>query len=214
MSSTTPDPGLPAASLHASPSAPAVRLTQVRYSAVAKLLHWAIALLILGQIAGGLYMHNLPNSADMKFELYQLHKSFGLTILALSLFRLFWRLTHKGPPLPRALPDWERILARVTHVGFYVLMIGVPLVGWAMVSASPLRIPTKLFFVIPVPDLPLPRSRDLAEILAETHEYAAFTILGLLALHVAGGLKHHFVDRNGILARMVPGLNPPAPKAR
>lgn len=182
-----------------------------RYTSVAIGLHWLIAFLILAQIAGGLYMHNLPNGPD-KFELYQLHKSFGITILSLSILRLAWRLTHPTPGLPEGMKNWERTAARVTHFGFYALMIGVPLGGWALVSASPLAdsVPTLLFGVIPWPHMPffggVEDRKALAEIIAEMHEYGAFTILGLFALHVAAALKHHFVNKDGVLGRMIPFL--------
>ncbi|MBI1392259.1 MAG: cytochrome b [Alphaproteobacteria bacterium] len=181
------------------------------YAGVAIALHWIIAAMILGQIAGGFYMHNLPDG-NQKFELYQLHKSTGITILLLSLVRLGWRLTHPAPPLPGGMPDWQRLLARGTHIGFYALMIGVPLGGWAIVSASPLApsVPTYLFGAIPWPHLPffdgVEDRKATAEAIAEMHELGAFSILGLFALHVAAALKHHFKDKDGVLARMLPFL--------
>jgi len=177
-----------------------------RYSSVAIALHWLIAFLIIGQAAAGLYMHNLP-ATTLKFELYQWHKSFGVTILFLSFLRLFWRLTHKPPALPGGMAAWERFAARVSHVGFYVLIIAVPIVGWAMVSASPKDVPTVLFGAIAWPHMPgIPQGEGLEDILKETHEYMAFTILGLLVLHVGAALKHHFVNRDGVLSRMLPFL--------
>lgn len=173
-----------------------------RYTSVAKALHWTIAALILAQLIGGIVMHELPNTAPFKIEAYQLHKSFGLTVLALSVFRLGWRLTHRPPPLPEHTSGWERLLARFTHVAFYALIIAVPLAGWLMVSASPF--PSSFFFLFPIPDLPGAGvlSRDAW---AEVHELMAFAIIGLLVLHVAGALKHRYVDHDGVLARMLPG---------
>ena len=173
------------------------------YTRTAQVLHWVIAALILGQLIGGIVMHKLPGTVSWKIDAYQLHKSFGLTVLALSLVRLGWRLTHRAPPLPEGTPAWERWLARATQAGFYVLMIGVPLAGWAMVSQSPY--PSSFFFLAPIPDLPVGGS---GELWAEVHEYAAFTIVGLLVLHVAGALKHHLA-RDGVVARMVPGVAKP-----
>jgi len=151
-------------------------------------------------------MHNLPNTSSIKFDMYQLHKSFGLSVLALSLLRLAWRLTHKPPVLPVAMPDWQKLAARMTHLGFYVLMIATPLVGLAMVSVSPLDIPTKWFGVVPVPHLPfLGGITDLEgaeDIFKEVHEYLAFTILFLLALHIGAALKHGFINRDGVLRSM------------
>ncbi|NOX94709.1 MAG: hypothetical protein GXP04_06305 [Alphaproteobacteria bacterium] len=177
------------------------------YSTVAIVLHWTIALVILGQIASGLYMHNLPNTSSIKFDMFQLHKSFGLSVLALSLLRLAWRFTHKPPTLPVAMPGWQKLAARMTHIGFYVLMIATPLAGLAMVSVSPLDIPTKLFGVVPVPHFPLLGIEDregAEDILKEVHEYLAFGILGLLALHVGAALKHGLINRDGVLRSMSP----------
>lgn len=184
-----------------------------RYSAVAVALHWAIAALIIGQIAGGLFMHNLPNSSAIKFDLYQLHKSFGLSILVLTFVRLGWRIGHRPPALPTAMLGWEKLVARATHWAFYGLMLLTPLAGWAMVSVSPTDIPTKFFGVIPVPHLPFfggVVDRESAEHLwAEVHEYLAFTILFLLALHVGAALKHHFFNKDHVLRSMLPSSAKP-----
>lgn len=177
-----------------------------RYSSVAVALHWAIAVLILGNIVGGVFMHNLPNSSPIKFDLYQLHKSFGLSILILTLFRLGWRLAHKAPPLPAATPGWQRIGARAAHWAFYGLMLIIPLTGWAMVSVSPLDIPTHFFGVLPVPHLPffagVADRAATEDLFAEVHEVLAFALLGLFVLHVGAALKHRFVDNDGVLQSM------------
>ncbi|GAB4520595.1 MAG: hypothetical protein Kow00133_07170 [Amphiplicatus sp.] len=180
-----------------------------RYTSVAIVLHWTIALLIIGQLAGGLYMTRIPDSeAAFKFQIFQLHKSFGVTILLLSLARLAWRLTHKVPPLPEAMPAWERVAARAAHWGFYVLMIATPLLGWAYVSVAPLSVPTFLFGVVPWPHMPffegVSDREAVAHLFEEMHEYAAFAFIGLLVLHAGAALKHHFVDRDDVLARMAP----------
>ena len=178
-----------------------------RYTTVAVTLHWLIAILIIGQLAGGLYMHNLP-ATTWKFELYQWHKSFGILVLLLSLARLGWRLTHKAPALPGGMKSWEKLAARFTHVAFYFLIIAVPLAGWLMVSASPYDLPTVLFKLIPWPHVPgIPQDAALEGIFKELHEYMAFAIIGLLVLHVGAALKHHFINRDGVLTRMVPILS-------
>ena len=179
-----------------------------RYSSVAIVLHWAIAILILGQIAGGLYMHGLPSTSPAKFTLFQLHKSFGLSVLALSLFRLGWRFTHRPPALPTAMPNWQKLAARATHWGFYALMILTPLAGWAIVSVSPTEIPTKWFGIIPIPHLPffdgVADRKGVEDILKERHEMLAFMILGLLVLHVGAAMKHLFINEDGVVASMIP----------
>ena len=98
----------------------------------------------------GLYMTDLPDEkVKLQFQLYQLHKSIGITILLLSVLRVIWRLTHKAPPLPPEMPAWEKFGAKLTHYGFYFLILAIPLVGWAMVSSEKYYIPTVLYWVIP-----------------------------------------------------------------
>lgn len=180
-----------------------------RYSRIAIILHWLIALLIIGQLAGGLTMVRIPNEqAALKFQIYQLHKSFGVTILTLTLARLGWRLTHRPPALPATMAGWEKAAARGTHAAFYVLLIVIPLLGWAYVSAAPLNVPTVLFGVIPWPHMPffdgVADKKAVAELLEESHGLAAKTALALIILHAAAALKHHFIDRDDVLARMLP----------
>lgn len=179
-----------------------------RYSTIAVILHWVIAVMILGQIAGGLFMHRLPNSSPIKFDMYQVHKSFGITILLLTIFRLGWRLLNKPPALPETMPGWEKLAARSTHWLFYALLFLTPFAGWAMVSASPLEIPTVYFGVIEWPHLPFfDGAADrvaIEDTLKDRHEFLAFSILGLLALHVGAALKHHFINRDDVLVGMAP----------
>lgn len=181
-----------------------------RYSAVAIGLHWLIAAGIVLQIvlAGRMEGPRTPTS----FAITQLHKSVGITILLLSLTRLGWRLINPPPPMPATMARWERELARAVHVGFYVVMIGMPLTGWLMVSASRIPVPTLLYGVVPWPNLPVvgdlaPAAKKLWHDLAEgSHGLLAKFAYVLLALHVAGALKHQLFSRDEpVLARMAPG---------
>lgn len=179
-------------------------LTQSRYSRVAIWLHWIIAVLIIGQLVGGKVM-TWMDPTSLKFELYQYHKSFGIMILLLSFIRLFWRFGHKPPALPETMKPWERRLAGLSHKAFYALMIGIPLSGWAMVSASTFGIKTKLFKIVPWPHIPgVPQSTDLENILKSVHEWMGVFIFVLLALHIGAALKHHYKDKDNVLSRMVP----------
>lgn len=182
-----------------------------RYSTGAIFLHWTIAAAILLQIVLAGRMEG-PVSPKV-FAVIQLHKSVGITILLLSLVRLAWRLANPPPPETYHLARWERVLSQITHWGFYVIMIGMPLTGWLMVSASKLAIPTLLFGVVPWPNLP--GFAGMAEGAKHAwHEFAdvghnvlAKVVWGLLALHVAGALKHHlFKPGEPVLGRMVPGV--------
>jgi cytochrome b561/polyisoprenoid-binding protein YceI len=178
-----------------------------RYGAVAIVLHWLIAAAIVFQVMLGWRMGG-PHTPQ-GFAITQLHKSIGITILILSLARLGWRLANPPPPEPPTLAGWERALSKAVHVGFYVIMIGMPLTGWLMVSASRLHIPTLLYGTIPWPDLPgvAGASRRMwSRIGSNGHEWLAWGVYGLLALHVAGALKHQLFSRDEpILARMAPG---------
>ena len=178
--------------------------SETRYGSVAKTLHWLIALAIIALLVVGKYMHGLPNNDPDKFALYQLHKSFGISVLALSVVRVLWRLTNKVPPMPAAMPGWQKWAAHAGHLGLYALMIAIPLSGWAMVSASTLGIPTMLFGAVELPNLPIAPDRETHELFEETHELLGNLMILLLIGHVLAALKHHFIDRDTVLRRMLP----------
>ncbi|GAP36492.1 cytochrome b [Piscinibacter sakaiensis] len=168
-----------------------------RYTAPAIALHWLLAIGIAGAFVLGLYMADLPLSPQ-KLKLYNWHKWAGMTILALSLLRLLWRLTHR-PPADVAMPAWQKGLAHGTHGLLYLLFFAVPLVGWAYSSAA--GFPIVWFGVLPLPDW-VPVDKALAEQIKPWHERLAWLMALLVLLHVAGALKHHVVDRDGLLGRM------------
>lgn len=181
-----------------------------RYSAVAIGLHWAIAVGILGMIAMGWYMGDLPNDAPNKSGLYQLHKSVGITLLVLSIARLIWRFMNPPPEEP-PMPVWQMRAAGAVHVLFYVVMIGLPLTGWILVSASERGLPTLLFGAVEWPHLPVFSSmaaetkRALHPILENLHGKQAWVVIVLLVLHVGAALKHQYLDKDRLMARMIPG---------
>ena len=189
---------------------------QGRYSTVAIALHWLIAAAIVLQVTLAWRMSGKPTPET--FAVFQLHKSVGITILLLSLVRLGWRLVNPPPPLPRNLPRWEATLSKVVHAGFYVVMIGMPLTGWLTVSTSRIVLPTLLYGTIPWPHMPVvstlaPAAKQLwNQIGGGAHETGAWLLFGLLALHVAGALKHQLFSRDEpVLARMAPGAVPGRP---
>lgn len=182
----------------------------VRYSAVAIVLHWTIALAIILQIILSGRMEG-PHTPET-FAVTQLHKSIGITVLLLSLVRLGWRIANPPPPEPATLAGWERWLSQAVHWGFYVIMLGMPLTGWLMVSASRIEIPTLLYGVVHWPNLPgfadmaPPAKKVWHEVGLNAHHLGAKLIYVLLALHVAGALKHQLFGRNEpVLSRMAPG---------
>jgi cytochrome b561 len=182
--------------------------SETRYGTVALTLHWLIALGIIGMLTLGKYMHALPDTDASKFDLYQLHKSFGITILGLSVLRLVWRLVHRVPPLPAQMQGWERYAAHASHFLLYVLIIGIPLSGWALASSSPLGIPTIWFGLIEIPHLPglqgFADQRAAERQVHEVHEWLGNLMIVLLLIHVGAALKHHFWDRDEVLRRMLP----------
>ena len=170
-----------------------------KYTGVARSLHWLMAILILGLLALGLYMHELPLSPQ-KLQLYSWHKWAGVTVFILVWARLAWRITHPAPPLPGSFPPLMRGLAAVGHGALYLLMILIPLSGWLMSSAKGFQ--TVWFGVLPIPDL-LGRDAALGETLEEIHEALNWLLMATLAGHVLAALWHQFVRRDGVLARIV-----------
>lgn len=180
--------------------------SQTRYSTVAMLLHWVIAAALLFQIVLGSAMEG-PRDAT-RFSIYQLHKSVGITILLLTLVRIGWRIANPLPPLSTALKPWERKLAHATHGGFYALLLALPLSGWLIISTSKIAVPTRLFGLIGWPHIPVPDAlrRTVHQGSEVSHQVLVWGIFVLVALHVAGALKHHFVDGDAELDRMIPGV--------
>ena len=180
---------------------------------MAILLHWIIAIVIVALLAMGAVMVRLTPGSSLQLEVYQFHKSLGIAVLALTPVRLAWRLFHPPPPLPVNLKAWEMALARIAHLGFYVLMVALPFSGWMMVSASVWNIPTVVFGAFTLPHLPvlggLENKKAVEDALKETHEALAIGMFVLLVLHVAGALKHHFVLRDDTFARMLPAIRSP-----
>ena len=185
----------------------------LRYTTVAIVIHWLIAAAIIFQIILGWRMGDEPKG-PATYAIFQLHKSIGITILLLSLARLAWRLFHKPPPHPATQPRWETIASQVVHVAFYVIMIGLPVTGWIIVSTSKLLIPTVLYGAIPWPHLPfLPElaagPKHLWHQIGENaHGLLVKTTYLLLALHLGAVAKHQILDRDEVLGHMAPGAKP------
>jgi cytochrome b561 len=171
-----------------------------RYTAPAVALHWLMALGLLGTFALGLYMHELPLS-PAKLRLYSWHKWAGVALFLLAFARLAWRATHRPPALPEAMPRPQRMAAALAHHLLYLLMFAVPLSGWLMSSA--LGFQTVWFGLVPIPDL-LSKDPDLGEILKAVHMTLNFLMAAVVLAHAAAAVKHHVVDRDDVLRRMLP----------
>jgi cytochrome b561 len=183
-----------------------------RYTRTAIALHWTIAALIVINLLLGLFHEgwSRPTIAWIMF----FHRAIGFTILGLTLVRLAWRLTHRPPGFDPSLKPWEAMLAKLIHVLFYVALIAIPLSGWAITAEG--GRPTSFFGLFNIGPPPfVSRSEDAHELFEEIHALLAYATIGLLLLHVAGALKHHFEGHRHMIGRMAPwayrGPQPPTP---
>ena len=171
------------------------------YDPVAKFFHWlVVALLVLQYITKLVLPYALPKTAEDAINAW--HLSVGSTILLVMLLRLAWRLAHPPPPPPADLPPSLRLLARATHIAFYVVLIALPLLGW--ITANAYGATVRLAGLIPLPALASP-NKTLAEEIGGVHGTVAWALLALIALHVTGALYHALVRRDGVIRRMLPG---------
>jgi cytochrome b561 len=171
------------------------------YTRTAITLHWIAALLIVCNLALGVSMTDLSLS-PLKIRLYGWHKWIGITVFLTAAARLAWRSGHRAPPAV-AMPAWQRRAASATHAALYVLMLGIPLSGWIYSSATGVSV--VYLGLVPLPDL-VGKDKPLAAVLKAVHGTLNFTLLVLVCVHVATAVKHHLVDRDGVLPRMLPFL--------
>ena len=172
------------------------------YTRPALALHWILAVLIVANLCLGLYMVGLSLSPQ-KLKYISWHKWTGVTVLLLSAARLLWRLTHPAPALPAAMKPWEKRLANASHALLYALFFAAPLTGWLFSSAAGMQ--TVYLGWLPIPDL-LSKNKELADVLKLAHRWINYTMAAVIVLHTAAALKHHFVDRDEVLIRMLPFL--------
>lgn len=175
------------------------RNTPETYGLVSKILHWLIAVMVLGMLIVGVSFNYLPE--NMVKMLIPIHKSTGVTLLGLMVLRLLWRLTNPVPNLPTTMPRWQMITARAVHHLFYLLLIAMPITGIVMTLSGghPLRFWS--FGDIHLAFIPLDKS--LSYLMFNWHDYLAWTIFALFVLHTAAALKHHFWDKDDVLRRML-----------
>ena len=184
---------------------------QTRYTGVAIVLHWVIAVLIAGNLCLVWFVDKWP--AGWTRPVIDTHKSIGTTVLGLVLLRILWRAGHPPPPLPRDYPVFEKRAAHVAHVALYALILALPVSGWLHDSAwkdGPTH-PMKLFWLIPWPrigmlaHLPPVAKEQAHDLLFAVHKWLAYVLYALFALHVGAALKHQWIDREPELQRMLPG---------
>ena len=171
-----------------------------RWGWVAQSLHWLVALGVIALALVGLLMQELPTSPT-KIKVYALHKSVGLTVLALVVLRLAWRFIDRRPPYPPGMPGWQRGLASLTHGLLYLLLLAMPITGWLYNSASNFALRWFGLFSVPPLSGPDPELKALAQ---DLHSWGFYLLAILFAIHVAAALKHHLVNRDDTLTRMLP----------
>lgn len=175
-----------------------MEMSAARYTTTAKILHWLIALTIFALFALGWFMTDLPRETPDRAFYFNLHKSIGVTLFALVLFRLFWRIGHKPPALVSTLKAWERKLANAGHHSLYLLMVLVPVSGLVMSAFS--KFGVKWFGLPLIPGLD---DKALRDVFTEVHEVVGLILLAVIIVHVLGALKHHFLDKDETLKRML-----------
>jgi len=173
-----------------------------RYTTTAIVLHWLIAILIIGAFTLGLVMTDIPGISPAKLRYFSWHKWTGVTVLLLACLRLLWRLKNRPPALPDAMPAWQRGAAHGLHHLLYVFIFAVPLSGYCYTLAA--GIPVVYFGLFQLPVF-IAKNPALAETLKPIHYWLNMSMAALVALHVLAALKHHFLDRDGTLRRMLPG---------
>lgn len=179
------------------------RNTRAAYSCLTQILHWSIALLIVVQIGLGFLTQETANKPALQFSLYQWHKSLGFLILALALVRLFWFVVNTRPSSSAGISPLERCLARIVHKLLLALTIVLPVTGWAIVSTSPLGIPSYVFDLFVMPNMPLPVSDADEAFWSWLHAIFVYGTMGLVALHAGAALYHHFFRQDDTLRRMI-----------
>ena len=174
-----------------------------RYSATAIGLHWLIAVLIVGGFWLGWIMTDIPGFTPTKLKYFSWHKWIGVTVFALALLRVVWRATHQAPSMPDGMPRWQQGAAHLTHILLYALMLVIPVSGYLYSSAAGIQV--VYLGVLPLPTIIGP-DKALKATLRIVHIALNYTLLFFVVMHVLAALKHHFVDRDGLLGRMLPFL--------
>jgi cytochrome b561 len=184
-----------------------IRNTDKSWGLVSVLFHWVMAVLFLGQFALGWYMQGMKDLMA-QYNLYQWHKSFGFTILGLTVLRVLWALSSKRPTLPAAMPEGEKRLSKGAHFVLYLAFFALPLTGWAVVSTSPLPIATWFFGLFVIPSLPLGISMHSEQVWSSIHGFLAYAAIFLASVHILAALRHHFHNKDDVLLKMLrPGYS-------
>lgn len=174
------------------------KTTQEAYSKGSKWLHWLVAILVLLMLSFGFFLDDLPESYQS--TAFMMHKSLGITIFFLMCIRLFWIAYTGKPELPKTVVLWERILSKMVQVSMYVFLFAMPLAGWVMSVAAD-RVPV-YFGLFKMPLYGIPVDKNLSHLMGKAHEIIAWILISLIVLHIAGALKHYFINKDRVLQRM------------
>jgi len=174
--------------------------TSESFGWLAKFFHWLIFIVILCLLIIGFNMTDMPNSPD-KFKLYGLHKATGIAVLWLVFFRLIWKSVNISPELPDSMDSWQKAAAKASHFALYILIIAMPLSGWALSSAA--GFPVSVFGLFTMPNIVAP-NKELLSMLREAHEIIAYLIIIVVIAHATAALLHHFYYKDNVLIRMLP----------
>lgn len=172
-----------------------------RYTKTAMLLHWLTALLIIAAFFLGLVMTDIHGITPTKLKYYSWHKWLGVTVLALACIRVLWRKANTPPPHPANMPAWQNQAADAMHVLLYILIFAVPLSGYFYTYAAGVPVVYLGLFQLPAPMAPNP---ELKPLLQQVHYWLTMTMAALVVAHALAALKHHFIDRDDVLKRMLP----------
>tara|TARA_R110000868_G_scaffold26470_3_gene101813 strand:- start:25 stop:573 length:549 start_codon:yes stop_codon:yes gene_type:complete len=176
-----------------------VKNTEKRYGLVAILMHWLMAVIVIGMLCVGLYMTGLP-SGPQKLQIYGWHKEFGILILMLVCFRICWRLGNISPIFPASLAKWQKLAAHAGHYALYFFMFAMPLTGWMMSSSADYSV--SFFGLFIMPNLVGP-NKPLHELMVFLHEWFAYGLIAMVCLHFIAALQHHFYYKDDTLRRIV-----------
>lgn len=191
----------------------ALKNTSTGWGWLARLLHWTIAILMIGLLGVGFYMANFEKDLIKVYNLTQQHKSFGFTVFVLAVIRVIWRFSNRQTPkLPEAMPRWQVLASEASHWVLYILMFALPISGWLMSSASPFNddehfftIKNMVFGLFEMPDPFYPGDQALTDFFHTIHMGCGFLLAGVLAIHTGAALKHHLFEKDRILMRMIIG---------
>ena len=177
-----------------------LRNTDTQYGCVTKTLHWIVMILVISMLIAGFFMGDIP-SKPIKGQVYTLHKLIGLFLLCIGIVFLFWSKTGSKPKYPAEMKCWEKGLAKLIQICLFIVLIGMPLAGWTLSSAAGYYPSFFGLFEIPMPWIP--KSEALKNTAGDMHYYFAWTFVVLISIHALGALKHHFIDKNDVLKRMM-----------